>query len=170
MEQSKKFDLPSGAVLVVTMAPFEDAMELTKEVLKSVQGANFRPEDMTQNFKSIYEAAVLVPALLDKVIALATSDKSMAASFKCAKRALYIPAGSPEGFAGLPVDKGLFDDPQHALTAREDLAQILWAIAEVNCKPFLAKALSGLKGLFRQAIGTLSSATPSDKPGQSPSV
>jgi hypothetical protein len=160
VEQSKKFDLPSGAKLTVTMAPFADSMELTKEVLRSVQGSKFAPEDMSRDFKSVYEAAVLVPAFLDKVIALATSDKSLEASFKCAKRALYVPKGSAEGFPGLPVNKDLFDDPEHALEAREDLAQILWAIAEVNCKPFLAKALSGLMGLFKQATSVPSSTTP----------
>ena len=160
MEQSKKFDLPSGAKLAVTMAPFADSMELTKEVLRSVQGSKFSPEDMSRDFKSVYEAAVLVPAFLDKVISLATSDKSLAASFQCAKRALYIPKDSPVGFPGLPVNTELFDDPEHALSAREDLAQILWAIAEVNCKPFLAKALSGLMGLFKRAISTPSSETP----------
>lgn len=163
-EQSKKFVLPSGATLAVTMAPFADALRLTKSVLKSVQGIDFTGADMAKDFSSVYQAAVMIPALLNKMIALTTSDDVEAATFQCAKRALYIPAGSLDGFPGIPVNRELFDEPVHGAAAREDYAQILWGIAEVNCKPFLAKALSGLMGASPKNTNTPSSETVSTKP------
>ena len=64
--------------------------------------------------------------------------------WKCAERALYIPVGSDVAFPGAKVNRQLFDDPLRAAETREDWPKIVTCLMEVNCKPFLAQALSGL--------------------------
>lgn len=143
-EQSRKFKLPSGATVVITVAPFQDSWGLTKAALKALKGMSFTQEELQRDFASFSEAASAVPKLLDRLISFATSEEIEAAMFKCANRALYIPAGAPFEFPGVKVDPSLFDDTEHGAAAREDYAHIVARVLEVNCKPFLAKALSGL--------------------------
>lgn len=149
--QSQKFVMPSGAVLSVTTAPFADAWALTKATLKSLKGVALSREDLGRDFAALGDAATAVPAIFDRIISFVTSDEVEGAVFKCAARALYAPAGSPEDFPGLRVERGLFDDPKYGNQAREDYAQIIVRVLEVNCKPFLAKALSGLWAPARAA-------------------
>lgn len=156
-DQSKRFTLPTGATLVVTTSSFQDAYGLTKAVLRTVKGVSISPTDLKRDFKSVGEAAMLIPAFLDKLISFATSDEVEACVFKCAQRALYIPAGSPEEVPGVKVDRALFDDAVLQDAAREDYAQIMLRIVEVNCKPFLAKALSGLLTAAPEAAAASSS-------------
>lgn len=158
-EQSKKFELPSGAVVVITVAPFQDAWGLTKAALRSAKGMTFTQEELSKDFPSMAAAAAAIPSILDRLISFATSEEVEAAVFKCATRALYIPAGSPFEFPGMKVDRGLFDDTEHGPAAREDYAQIMARVLEVNCKPFLAKAFSGLLG----QKGTAPSSVPTSK-------
>jgi hypothetical protein len=147
-EQSKRFGLPSGAALVVTVAPFRDAWALTKAALRSLKGGSpIASEALSKDFKSMGAAAAAVPGVLDRLISLATSEEVEALAFECAKSVLYIPPGSVPSFPGIRVDRDLFDDPVHGEAARGDLAMILMRIMEVNCKPFLARALSALSAL-----------------------
>ena len=142
-EQSKMFDLPSGARLAVTVAPFQDAMALLKECLKTLKGASFSKEDLGLDMAQVAKSPLSVAGILDRVVAFATSDGVEAALFRCFERATWSPPGWPEGQAGLKVSKALFDNAEHGTVAREDYAQIAARVVEVNCAPFLAKALSG---------------------------
>lgn len=151
-EQNKKFQLPSGATVMITVAPFQDAWGLTKATLKALKGMSFSQEELQRDFASFGEAASAIPAILDRIISFATSEEVEAAMFKCAVRALYIPANSPFEFPGMKVNPGLFDDTDHGAAAREDYAQIVARVLEVNCKPFLAKALSGLSGPRKETV------------------
>lgn len=159
-DQSKKFRLPSGACLSVTVAPFGDAWSLMKATLKSLKGLSISEDVLRQELSSF----VTIPAILDKVIAFATSDEVESGVFQCARRALYIPLGSPIGFPGIPVDHGLFDDPTHGEKAREDYAHIIARILEVNCKPFLVRALSGFLSQEAKSSGNQKSETLVEKP------
>lgn len=129
--------------MVITPAPFADASALTKAVLRSLKGVSVTPDELRSKFADTADMLSRVPELLNRILAMATSDEIEAAAFKCAARALYVPAGSPVEFAGIRVDRSLFDDPDHGASAREDYLGIVFRIIEVNCRPFLARALSG---------------------------
>jgi hypothetical protein len=148
-QQSQLFEMPSGATLAVTTANFQDSWALTKAALKTLKGMDLKPEDVKPDdwMKLKSGKLTLAPLLLilDRVIDFATSPEVETAMWKCAVRANYIPAGSDVGFAGIRVTRDLFDDPSFGNTAREDWPKIMAKILEVNCMPFLAKALSGLK-------------------------
>ena len=143
-EQSQKFDMPSGALLVVTVAPFADAWALMRASLKTLKGLGLKQEDLKGDMGSILESPSMFTLIMDRIVDFATSPDVEAAVWKCATRALYVPAGSDPAFPGMRVGPQLFDDPEHGTRAREDYARIVAGILEVNCKPFLAKALSGL--------------------------
>ena len=144
MAQSQLFTMPSGATLAVTTAPFADAWALTKASLRTVKGMDLKSGDLDLDFSELLKTPAALALIIDRIVDFATSPEVEAAFWKCASRALYIPAGSPPEFPGEKMDQRLFDHPEHANAAREDYAKILASVLEVNCKPFLVKALSGL--------------------------
>lgn len=144
MEGSQKFDMPSGAALYVTVAPFTDAWALMRASLKTLKGTSLKPEELRKEMCELIESPSLFTAILDRIVEFATSAEVDSAIWRCAQRALYIPAGSDPAFPGHKVNMALLDDPTHGITAREDFAIIIKSLLEVNCKPFLARALSGL--------------------------
>ena len=146
MAQSQLFTMPSGATLAVTTASFADAWALTKASLKTVRGMELKPGDLDVDAKSLTKNPAAIGLLIDRVVDLATSPEVEAAFWRCAARALYIPVGSPPEFPGEHLDQKLFDHPEHSVSAREDYAKIVASVLEVNCKPFLVRALSGLFG------------------------
>ena len=155
MEQSQKFEMPSGALLVVTVAPFADAWALMKASLKTLKGMDLKPEDLKRDVENIMQTPSAFALILDRIVDFATSSEVEAAVWKCAQRALYIPMGSDPVFPGIKVNQSLFDDADHGTSAREDYAKITTSILEVNCKPFLAKALSGLLKAKPTIVDTL---------------
>lgn len=146
--QSQLFTMPSGAVLAVTVAPFQDAWALMKASLKTLKGMDLKSEDLKPaDLLALKKGNLSLPLLmlaLDRVVDFATSPEVEAAMWKCAARSLYIPAGSDPAYPGTKVSLQLFDDPACGNSAREDWAKILTSLLEVNCKPFLATALSSL--------------------------
>ena len=144
MQQSQMFDLPSGAKIAVTIAPFKDAWALMRASLKTLKGMDLKSEDLNREMGDLLSNPSALAVLLDRVVDFATSTDVEAALWKCAERALYIPAGSDLAFPGSKVQPALFDDPKDGNAAREDYVRIMTSLLEVNCKPFLAKALSGL--------------------------
>lgn len=144
VQQSQKFDLPSGAVLVVTVAPFADAWALMKASLKTLKGADITSADLQLGIEDIARTPSAAMLILNRVVDFATSPEVEAAVWKCAHRALYVPVNSDAAFPGTKVNPMLFDDPEYGNSAREDYARIVACVVEVNCKPFLVRALSGL--------------------------
>lgn len=142
--QSRKFDMPSGAVLVVTMSPFADSWALMKASLKTLKGSGLSTDDLGKSMGDVLKTPTAFAFLLDRMVDFSTSPEVEAAIWRCAHRALYIPAGSDVAFPGNKVDHSLFDDPTNGELAREDYVKIISSIMEVNCRPFLVKALSGL--------------------------
>lgn len=142
-QQSQRFEMPSGAVLMVTVAPFTDAWSLMKASLKTLKGMELKSEDLKKEMNTLMSSPSTISSIMDRIVEFATSSEVEAATWKCAQRALYIPANSDPIFPGWKVDHNLFDNPDHGNSAREDYAKIVTAILEVNCKPFLVSALSG---------------------------
>lgn len=143
--QSKRFDLPSGAILVVNVAPFKDAWALMKASLKTLKGMNIDPEMLKKDIKALSQNPSVISVFLDRIVEFATSPEVESALWQCAHRALYIPPGSPVEFPGEHINPQMFDSLEFGNQAREDYARIVAGIMEVNCAPFLAQALSGLK-------------------------
>ncbi len=143
-QQAQLFDMPSGAKLAVTVAPFKDAWALMKASLKTLRGASLKSEDLKADMATLISNPSAFAFVLDRLVEFATSPEVEEAIWKCATRSLYIPLGSPIEFPGMSVNPSLFDDATHGNGAREDYAKIVSSLMEVNCKPFLAKALSGL--------------------------
>lgn len=142
--QTKKFEMPSGATLVITIAPFTDAWALMKASLKALKGIQLTSDSLQQEATDIFRSPAGLSLILNHVVEFATSPEVEVGLWKCANRAMYIPAGSPLEFPGYKVEPGMFDDPVIGSTAREDYPKIVVSLMEVNCKPFLVKALSGL--------------------------
>lgn len=144
-QQSQIFDMPSGARLAVTVAPFVDAWSLMKATLKTLKGFNLKPEDLKLDMTSLLKSTSGISMMLDRIVDFATAPDVEVAIWKCAQRSLYIPADSPIEFPGHPVNMKLLDDPSCGMAARGDYSKIVMALLEVNCAPFLANLLSGSK-------------------------
>ena len=131
---------PSGATLEITVAPFEDAKALEKEVFRALGGTDISGKEM------------MTIAML-----AASSDAVEAAFFKCAARAIYKPTGADD--SAVKVNRALFDDPKTAEQARGDYYDIFYKVAEANIKPFIQALFSALKGIQ----GDLRTAPPPSK-------
>ena len=153
VQQSQVFDLPSGAKLAVTVAPFVDAWALMKATLKTLKGVQLNADAIGADVIGFLSTPAGISTLIDRVAEFATSPEVEAAMWQCAARALYIPVGSSIEFPGTKVNRTMFDDQNFGMQAREDYSSIVIALMKVNCAPFLAQALSGLK---RQKGGSTS--------------
>lgn len=141
MQSSQEFRMPSGATLSVTISPYLSAAALTKAILKCLRGLNLTQDMVTVDLASLGQKPELLSQLLDKLLAVTTSDDVENAIFDCAARATYTVPGN-EGAAR--VTRDLFDDPKLGDKAREDHYAIFLHVVEVNCKPFFKQAFSKL--------------------------
>lgn len=125
---TKEFVLPSGAKLVVTGAPFVQALALNKALMKAAKGLPMAADPLQMDLS----------VLKDAILGAATSDEVEAILFTCMERALYN---------GSRVNRGLFDEPGAGEDARKDFYVIAWHVIEVNCGPFFVQTFSWLKAL-----------------------
>lgn len=132
--------MPSGATLSVTVAPYVDASALTKAILKCLRGLELKPEMVKLDLASLAEKPEMIGMLLDKLLAVTTSDEVENAIFACAERASY----RLQGGGDIKVNRDLFDDPKAGESARGDQYSIFMKVVEVNCKPFFKQAFSKL--------------------------
>ncbi len=131
MAENNTFKLDSGAVLLVTMAPFEDSKDLHDCVIKSLLKAGIKEPNINE--------MDLAPFIL-----AAGSDKEVERClFKCAERAVYRHDGSEAASVG--VSKALFDIPVVGEKARKDYYAMFFKIAEVNLQPFMQALFSVLQ-------------------------
>lgn len=118
----KTIEMPSGAKLEITLAPFSDANVLYKKIareLKTVKvNAGMDIENMDVNF------------IKDLMLTAIGSDEIEDAIKTCMKRCTY---------KGVKIDKDTFEPEE----ARGDYFQVCFEIAKENLLPFL-------KGLFAQ--------------------
>lgn len=134
--KSQEFQLASGTKLVVTPAPYEDASDLFKAVMKAVKGLSLSEKDLQTDIERIKDSPAVVAQFLDKILSVAVSDEVEEAIFKCGQRAAY---------SGIRVTRELFDDEKIGDRAREDHYQIWMKIVEVNCLPFFKQAFSAFE-------------------------
>lgn len=135
-------DLPSGAKLVVTIAPFVDSNALMKSVLRSIRGV---PLKETFGAELDMKNPAFIALMAERILSVAVSDEVETALFQCALRASY---------KDVKVTKQLFDDPELGESAREDYFKIARTIIEVNCGPFFRQTFSELKALLEKLPDT----------------
>ena len=131
MAENNEFKLDSGAVLLVTMAPFEDTKDLHDCVIKAFLKAGIKEP----NLNDMDMAPFILTAGSDKEV-----ERCL---FKCAERAVYRHDGSEAASVG--VSKSLFDIPGVGEKARKDYYAIFFKIAEVNLQPFMQALFSVLQ-------------------------
>lgn len=122
--------LPSGAVLHITLADFEDADALQTALIKSGRDLPITAD--------IANADVMV--LKDAIITAATSPEVKVALFKCFERSTWN---------NQKINKALLNDPAHAEQIRGDYYFMAWEVIKANCSPFFVPIFSRLKGLLK---------------------
>ena len=132
-KQGKEFVLPSGAKLLVNIAPFEDADALKNAILKAAKDLKMTEEILNLELSTLRNDASAITQLMGTLINAATSSEIKDAVFRCAARASY---------ENRKVNTALFDDPEVGEQAREDYYAICMRLAEVNVLPFFKKAFS----------------------------
>lgn len=132
-KQGKEFTMPSGAVLLVCAAPFEDADALKNAIIKSAEGLKITPEILDLDMGKLQSDPDALTQLMGTLVNAATSKDIKDAVFRCAAKASYEKRR---------VDTSLFDDPEIGEKAREDYYSICLRIAEVNVLPFFKKVFS----------------------------
>jgi len=115
---SDVIDLPSGAKLKVTPAPFKDAKALYQACLEELKGLNLDPkQEIDANFfKGLFCVGF-------------SSQKIEAALYKCFQRCTYN--------GNRIVDDSIFED----VDARDDYFMVCFEVAKANIMPF-TKSLS----------------------------
>lgn len=136
MAENNEFKLESGAVLLVTMAPFEDAKDLHDAVAKTFLAAGGKESDLMN------------VDMVSLILSGGSSKEVESCLFKCAERAVYKHDGSDA--SAQKVSKALFDTPISGEKARTDYYPIFLKIAEVNLKPFMSALFSALRILHAQ--------------------
>lgn len=127
MNEVKKIDLPSGAVLTLTLAPFKDGKELFQAFAEELKSLKIDPNaDVDANFfKDIFCSSIC-------------SKKFEAALEKCKARCLYN---------DLRIDDSTFEPEK----ARDDYLQVNYEVARANIMPFT----NSLYAKFSQVLGRL---------------
>lgn len=149
MSQGHDFNLPSGAKLTISVAPFGDAKSLHDGILKALKGGGIADLDLGK-LKDFKAGGTAVSMIAEKALAMASSPEVEAAVFKCGERALYTPAGAA---VAMRVSRGMFDEGEAGIKAREDYYLIAARIIEVNFMPFLAPIFSALKAPDATKVG-----------------
>lgn len=135
MQKFREVKLPSGAVLKVQAASFEDAKTLYQAVLE---------ESKSLEFKSGLDVSELLKSLLAYTFA---SKRIESALWVCFQNCIY------NGGAGdLKIDKDTFQKVE----AREDYPIVCLEVAEENIRPF-TKSLSVVFNRIAGMIGNVQS-------------
>jgi hypothetical protein len=130
-------ELPSGAILKITVAPFADAHGLLKAILKAVKGMQISGDalDTDMSLDGLRKSPAVLSQLIDKVLSIATSEEVEMMLWKCFERTTY---------QGVKLVRTLLDDPNLSSGIREDYYTICMKVIEANCKPFFKQTFSGL--------------------------
>jgi len=111
----KEIDLPSGAKLKITLAPFADSRELYQAMLEEMKLIDFKS---TMQFSEI----------MKEIICYAFSSKRLESCLeKCFKKCLYN-----SGNGDLKIDKDTFEPAE----ARDDYLTVCLEVAKENIMPF----------------------------------
>lgn len=138
--------LSSGAKLSITMASFEDVMELKSAIGAAIGKVELTPEvwNADMSVGGIMGSPVILSSIMDKIRLLVISKDVRLALFKCFQRVTYN---------DVRITPTLFDDPTTGEAMRRDYFTICSKVIELNLKPFFEQTFSALQGLAKtQAV------------------
>lgn len=123
--------LPSGATLVLKMAPFNDGVRLMKAVAAELRAvgidAHLDPKKML-----VANAEMPVDLVKNVVCQALTSDALETAMWACAGRSSYVAKDPGDAVNGVAMDKRCFEPDQ----ARCDYLLAAWEVIRFNLTPF----------------------------------
>lgn len=160
-DATKKYALPSGATLHLGRPEFGACGRLKRAIAKTVGASPFSVEEMKTSLKDLKGDPSKGGALLQRLMALISSEEVEAAVFECLKGSTWQPKGADA--ARIKVDPELFNDERFADAARADYYAICYRAAEAAVLPFLAPLVS-LFGEFRAMVDAARASTPSSSP------
>ncbi len=131
--------LPSGAILHITLADFEDADALQTAILQAARAMPITAD--------LADANIMV--LKDAVIAAATSPDVKTALWKCFERSTWN---------SNKITKALMNDPAQAEKIRGDYYVMAWEVIKANCAPFFAQIFLKYRELLKTKAATPASA------------
>lgn len=123
----KKVVLPSGAELIITMAPFPVARKLYMSIASELKG-----------LKMDAQSEVDVNFLKDLLCSALESEKINLALLECMKRCTYN---------GIKITDDLFE-PE---SARDDYLTICWEVLYENVYPFMKSLLQKYGAILQKA-------------------
>lgn len=118
----EKKELPSGAELVINLAPFEEAFELTQALAEEFKSTNVSFGDTKSLTKDVVCTAI-------------SSKKIMAAMWKCMARCTYNK---------FKITPEIFESEK----AREDFFDVVMEVGTVNAGPFVRRLFAELSQAF----------------------
>lgn len=128
---NKKITLPSGAELVVTLAPFADGKALYQAMLEEIKGLKLDPKE------------TIGENLIKDLVCIGFSSKKIEAALdKCFQRVTYNQ---------LKVDK----DTWESVEARGDYLQACIEVAKENILPFVKSLSAEFLPIFQMIRGDL---------------
>lgn len=138
MGSPKEVTLPSGKVLSITLAPFEDAKELQQALLEEVKTLSVDP---TGNMADLYK---------DLFCAGFSSKKVEKALMKCMNRVTYD---------GVRIDKDTWEPEE----ARGDYMPTCVEVGKANILPFLKSLYAEYSHLLGAMIESSQKSTTTEK-------
>jgi hypothetical protein len=116
-----EIDLPSGAILKITLAPFSDSKALYQAILEEMKEIDFQAgSEIASLFKNI-SCAALSSKKIEKCLEV------------CFKRCTY-----DSGAGDLKIDAQTFEKEEH----RQDYITVCSAVIEANIMPFMKSLLA----------------------------
>lgn len=123
-----KITLPSGAVLDITLLPFEEAWGVSQTITKEIERINF--DIGSFSLKEFVMSDIV--NLKNPICAILSSKSIIDAAKICFKRATYN---------GLKIDSQTFENRD----ARPDFLPVVFYVIKENVSPFFENLLSSLK-------------------------
>lgn len=129
LTNNQKITLPSGAVLEMTMAPFQEGRKLQVAVSKALKSVNLSANIENAN------------ALKDAFIEVSTSKEVEDAILACLKRCTY----NNERI----LNWEFFED----INRREDYFSVCWEVVKFNLYPFMKRLFAQFSTLLSSKTG-----------------
>ena len=126
-------ELPSGAKLEITPAPWETSKALYKSIASEAVGLKLDPK--TEVDVNLYK---------DLLLTAVASDKIEAKLWECLTRCTYN---------GIRISKDTFEP----MAARGDYLIVCFEVAVVNVSPFMSALLSKYGAVFQNLVSSLAS-------------
>lgn len=123
----KEIDLPSGAKLKITEAPFADSRELYQAMLEEIKMINFH-------------SSITFSHIIKEVICYGFSSKRIEFCLeKCFSRCLYN-----SGNGDFKIDKNTFEPVE----SRDDYLTVCMEVAKENIMPFMTSLYAKYKPII----------------------